>query len=78
MDKLVKFFDWLKTLPLWLRAIVLLLIASLILIFSTSCGQTVRVTVKDTPNGVTVSTTQNRKDSTGTNVNVNPTIHYNK
>lgn len=78
MDKLVKFFVWLKMLPLWLRAIVLLLIVSLILIFSTSCGQTVRVTVKDTPNGVTVSTTQNRKDSTGTNVNVNPTIHYNK
>lgn len=78
MEKLVKFFDWLKTLPLWLRSIVLLLIAALILIFSTSCGQTVRVTVKDTPNGVMVSTTQNRKDSTGTNVNVNPTINYNK
>lgn len=78
MEKLVKFFDWLKTLPLWLRSIVLLLIAVLILIFSISCGQTVRVTVKDTPNGVTVSTTQNRKDSTGTNVNVNPTINYNK
>lgn len=78
MDKLLKFFEWLKVLPLWLRAIVLVLIASLVLIFSVSCGQTVRVTVRDTPNGVSVSTTQNRKDSTGTNVNINPTIHYQK
>lgn len=43
METITKIFAWLKTLPIWLRAIVLALIAALVLIFSTgfvSCGTT--------------------------------------
>lgn len=76
METLKKIWDWLKTLPIWLRSVVLLLVSILALIFSVSCGQTVRVTVRDTPNGVSISTTQNKADSTSTNIHVSPTVHF--
>ena len=52
-------YQWLKTLPVWLRAIVLVLISALVLIASMSlsaCGTT-RATVK---NGATGTTTEIR------------------
>lgn len=75
----MKLVTYLKSLPIWLRAIVLALIAGLLLCLSLiSCGQTVRVTVKDTPNGVSISTSQNRADSSGTSIKIEPTINFQK
>ena len=80
VEILQKLWSWFKSLtPLWLRSLVALLIAILLLVFSfTSCGQTVKVTVRDTPNGVSISTTQTKKDSSGTNININPNINFSK
>ena len=76
IDKLNSLINFLRTLPVWLRSILLLLISAIILIFSlSSCGQTVRVTVRDTINGVEISTTQTKKDSSGTNISINPNIN---
>lgn len=66
MDKFKIFIEWLKTLPVWLRALALLAISALALIVSmsvTSCGTT-KVVVR------------NGADSTRTHVSVttnNPT-----
>ena len=80
IDLLSKFWSWFKTItPLWLRALVALISAVIILIFSlSSCAQTVKVTVRDTPSGVTISTTQTKKDSAGTNISINPNINIPK
>lgn len=43
METISKLFKWLQTLPLWMRAVVLALLAALALFFSmtfTSCGTT--------------------------------------
>lgn len=78
-EKIKTFLLWLKKLPSWLRAVILLLGASLAFVLSlSSCGQTVRVTVKDTPNGVSISTTQNKADSSSTSIKINPTINFTK
>lgn len=76
MEKLTQFWNWLKSLPIWLRIVVLVLIAGLCLIASTSCGQLVKVTVRDTPSGVEISTNQTKKDSSSTSINVNPNINF--
>lgn len=79
IETLKNLMTYLKSLPVWLRAIVLALIAGLLLCLSlVSCGQTVKVTVKDTPNGVSISTSQNRADSSGTSIKIEPTINYHK
>lgn len=52
--KLKTFFSWLKTLPMWLRPIVLALILGLVLIASMSlsaCGSTTRATVRNNAEG---------------------------
>lgn len=67
-------FNWLKSLPIWSRIVVVVILAVLAFII-TSCGtQKVVVRVKDTPTGVSISTTQSSADSSGTTVNVNPNI----
>lgn len=78
-EKIKIFLTWLKKLPSWLRAVILLLGASLTFVLSlSSCGQTVKVTVKDTPNGVSISTTQTKADSSSTSIKINPTINFSK
>ena len=77
MDKIKSFLEWLKRFPFWLRATLLLLVGGILLVLS-SCGQTVRVVVKDTPNGVSISTSQNKADSSGTNIKIEPTINFSK
>lgn len=73
-EKITHLFDWLKSLPVWSRIVVLVIFAILAFIIS-SCGtQKVVVRVKDTPTGVSISTTQSSADSSGTTVNVNPNI----
>lgn len=74
---LSKLWTWLSSLPMFLRAFVLVLLAALVLIASmsmSSCGQTVKVTVRDTPTGVSISTTQTKKDSSGTNIHISPVV----
>lgn len=65
--------------PIWLRYLVAILVAVLVTIFSlVGCGQTVKVTVRDTPSGVSISTTQSKQDSAGTNISINPNINLHK
>ena len=76
MDKFKAFLTWLVAKPLWLRAVLLAIMAIALFFLTLSCGQTVRVTVKDTPQGVSISTTQTSKDSSGTNISINPNINF--
>lgn len=71
----------LSKLPGWLRAVIIALVAVLSFFLTmtvSSCGQTVRVTVRDTDNGVSISTSQSKRDSSGTNIQINPTVNYSK
>lgn len=68
MEHLSKLWTWIKTLPLWLRAIVLILVASLALIASMSfaaCGtpKTIATVQNVNPNS-TVSVTMTVSNST--------------
>ena len=80
IEILQKLWSWFKSItPLWLRSVVAFLLALLILIFSMSaCAQMVKVTVKDTPNGVSITTSQSKKDSSGTNISISPNINIPK
>lgn len=77
MENTNKFLAWLKTLPIWLRAIVIALIAGLALIASMSmsaCGST-RAVVHNGANGTTTEiriTTNNP-----TSVDVSPNVKLN-
>lgn len=42
-----------------------------------SCGPTVKVNIKGTKDGVTVTTTQHAQDSSSLNIHVNPNINFN-
>lgn len=82
MDNSSKFFAWLKTLPVWLRAVVLVLIAALALIFSvsfTSCGtpKTVATVQNVNPNSsviVTMSVSNSTTSSTSTDAT--PSVNF--
>lgn len=68
MDNLIKIWTWIKTLPIWLRAIVLTLVAILALIASMSfsaCGtpKTIATVQNVNPNS-TVSVTMTVSNST--------------
>lgn len=66
MDTITKLISWLKTLPIWLRAIALLAIAGLALIASMSLSAC----------GVTRATVSNRAEGTSTEIKIttsNPT-----
>ena len=77
MENLKKFISLFKDSPTWLRCLIAILVSALMSIYLfCSCGQTVRVTVRDTPNGVSISTTQHKQDSSGTNININPNINF--
>lgn len=78
MENLTKAWHWLKTLPLWLRAVVLLLVGILTLIFSTSCSTMSRVLVKETTSGVTITTTQSADKQNSTSIQVNPTLNFSR
>lgn len=49
----------------------------MILLVTTSCGPTVKVSVRGTKDGVNISTTQSASDSTSLRINVNPTVNIN-
>lgn len=77
-EMISKIWTWLKSSPLWIRIIAIVCIAVLALLSMSACGtQKVTVRIKDTPSGVSISTTQNKADSSGTNIQVNPNINYN-
>lgn len=76
MGNITKFWNWLKTLPVWLRAVVLLLVGILALIFSVSCSTMSRVIVKETTSGVTITTTQSVDQQNSTSIQVNPTLNF--
>lgn len=78
MDSIAKVWNWLKTLPVWLRAVVLLLFGILALIFSTSCSTMSRVIVKETTSGVTITTTQSADQQNSTSIQVNPTLNFSR
>lgn len=77
MENLSKFWSWLKTLPIWLRAIVLALLAALALIASlsfTACGtpKTVATVQNVNPNSA-VTVTMTVSNSTATTVDTDAT-----
>lgn len=79
MDTLKKFLEWLKPFPTWIKCIILILIAGLILIVSmsfTSCGtpRTVATVQNVNPNS-TVTVTLSVSNSTVTDVNTEPSIN---
>lgn len=77
METLTKFFKWLKTLPVWLRAIVLVLVAGLVLIASMSmsaCGTTHAV-VRNGANGT--STEIRITTNNPTTVQASPNVSFN-
>lgn len=76
MESLSKIWNWLKSLPVWLRAVVLLLVGILALIFSVSCSTMSRVIVKETASGVTITTTQSADQQNSTSIQVNPTLNF--
>lgn len=79
MEKLKALLSFLSNLPIWLRSVILALVAGLIFCLTlTSCGQTVRVTVRDTSSGVQITTQQDKRDSSATNITISPNISYHK
>lgn len=77
MENLSKFSSWLKSLPIWLRAIVLALLAALALITSLSfsaCGtpKTVATVQNVNPNSA-VTVTMTVSNSTATTVDTDAT-----
>lgn len=78
--------DWIKTLwnnvlkitPVWLRVVVIFLVAGVIAIFAlSSCGSVTRTVITTQGNdSVQVETQVTKRDSTSVNVNVNPTINF--
>lgn len=79
IDQLKKFLSVFTDCPSWIRVVIGFVVSVLLTFYlMCSCGQTVKVTVRDTPSGVTISTSQTKKDSSGTNINVTPNINFNK
>lgn len=74
------FFEWLKTLPVWLRSVVLILLAALVLIASLSfsaCGtpKTVATVHNVNPNStVTVSMTVSNSNTSSPTIDTNPSL----
>lgn len=83
MDKLFQIWTWIKTLPLWLRSIVLILVAVLALIASMSfyaCGtpKTVATVQNVNPNStVTVTLSVSNETSSSVNTDANPSAAIN-
>lgn len=76
IQKIKDFLSLFKDKPRWLRILVTVLLSVLVTVYLlSSCGQTVKVTVRDTPSGVSISTSQNKADSSNTSITVNPTIN---
>lgn len=71
MERLTKFYEWLKSIsPPWLRAVVLAILAVLVFISTTSCGTT-RAVARITDNGSsTITITTNNP----TSVNASPNV----
>lgn len=77
METISKIFKWLQTLPIWLRAVVLVLISALVLIFSmsfVSCGTT-RAVVHNGANGT--STEIKITTNNPTSVTASPNVKFN-
>lgn len=54
------------------------LVIGIVFSLLSACGPSVRVTVKETKDGVTINTTQSSSDSTSLNIQVNPNINLGK
>lgn len=82
MDTFNKLFTWLKTLPVWLRAIVLVLFAAIILIASMSvsaCGtpKTVATVQNVNPNStVTVTMSVSNSTTSSTSTDATPSVNF--
>lgn len=82
MDKFIELWNWIKTLPIWLRAIVLTLVAVLALIASMSfsaCGtpKTVATVQNVNPNSsVTVTMTVSNSTSSTVDTDATPSVAF--
>lgn len=75
-ETLKKIWESLKNLPLWLRAVVLLLVAALVLISTASCGPSTKVVTRtDNKSSVNISITQPSTNDTDVNVDAKPEVN---
>lgn len=76
MENLKKLLSWLKTYPIWVRSVILLLVCALLVLMTlTACGVT-RATVH---NGATGTTTEIKITTNNpTSVQVDPNTSLNK
>lgn len=81
METISKFLKWLQALPVWMRAVVLALIAALLLIVSmsfTACGtpKTVATVQNVNPNSsVTVTMTVSNSTTSSTSTDATPSVN---
>lgn len=74
MENLKKIFEWTKKLPIWLRAIVYLMTAVLVLIASLSlsaCGATTKATIRNFADSTSTTVTITTNNPTDWNVTPN-------
>lgn len=75
LENLTQIWQKICQLPKWMRVVVIMLVASILSVLSfASCGPSVKVMAKSTTDMVTISVSQDVRDSTGVSVNVNPNI----
>lgn len=81
METFKKFFDWLKPKPLWLKSVIMLLIAIFIVLLTMSCGtpKTVATVQNVNPNStVTVTMSVSNTTTPSTDVTATPSVSFSK
>lgn len=81
MEKLNNFISWLKTLPVWMRAIVLVAVSAIALIASMSlsaCGPVIKATMKQIFPESTTTITISNSSNTDVNTTANPNLSVNQ
>ncbi len=75
-ETIKKIWENLKKLPLWLRVVVLLLLAALALITTVSCGPSTKVVARtNNKSSVNISVTQPSTNDTDVNVDAKPEVN---
>lgn len=77
MENFTKFWSWIQTLPIWLRAIVLALIATLAFLASLSfvaCGTTTRAITHNKAEGTTTTISITTSNTSPIEVNTSPNV----
>lgn len=74
MDTLNRFITWLKGFPFAIRVLLMLAVATIVVLLSTSCGSTTRATIRNNADGTTTSVTITTNNPTQMEVNPSATL----